>query len=385
LVESENYGDKKVFIAQGPVATPGEGVYWPDQEYTISGRENAVIKYKWDKDNEVHFSETTYTEPFTMETTGKYNLRYWQVVTVDDTSFNLYGSGSLYIVHNKPAFSLEAGRHEVDDNGLTITIGNLPENIYDEEYPFSYPQVWYYLDDNAEDSIRYTSSEQEILISESTKVSVYILDEDSSKVVKSEPVEAMYELVPMTQLNISYAQNSREWASYYCTEEKSLAVPEGLKAYVVTEATATEVTVQEIGYIPQGEAVLLKRTTEVTDPIYAKEYTGATVEVADNLLIGTDDRTAVSSLSGNVYVLYNNAFTRAASGYIPANRGYLLLSREVESARIDIFNEETTGIRATRNEQTANDDVVYNLSGQRVTAPTKKGLYIINGKKVIKK
>ena len=44
----------------------------------------------------------------------------------------------------------------------------------------------------------------------------------------------------------------------------------------------------------------------------------------------------------------------------------------------------TTGIDATLNDngQMINDNVIYDLSGRRVMNPT-KGLYIINGKKVV--
>ena len=49
---------------------------------------------------------------------------------------------------------------------------------------------------------------------------------------------------------------------------------------------------------------------------------------------------------------------------------------------------ETTGVNdATRlndKGQMINDKVIYNLSGQRVSKPT-KGLYIVNGRKMIKK
>jgi hypothetical protein len=44
------------------------------------------------------------------------------------------------------------------------------------------------------------------------------------------------------------------------------------------------------------------------------------------------------------------------------------------------INNGTTGINGVENEQREN--VIYNLRGQRVENPT-KGLYIINGKKVI--
>ena len=44
---------------------------------------------------------------------------------------------------------------------------------------------------------------------------------------------------------------------------------------------------------------------------------------------------------------------------------------------------DTTGINSIINGEVKGEDVWYNLNGQRIAQPTKKGLYIHNGKKVI--
>ena len=245
------------------------------------------------------------------------------------------------------------------------------------------PQVWYYIDDNKTDSVRYDATKG-IPVTESCKVSAYILDEDSGRVVKSIPVEAEYTVISKTQLNISYAQNSREWASY-CASENSLETPDGLQAYVVKQATKTGVQVEKIDYIPQGVAVLLKRTAEVAEPIVAKAYIGNEPETPANKLVGTTTSTSVKTLTGSVYVLYNDGFTRATSGSIGANRGYLLFDETVAAgARLSIFEDETTAVENV-NRETLTNNQYYNLNGQRVVAPKKNGLYIVNGQKKIVK
>ena len=68
------------------------------------------------------------------------------------------------------------------------------------------------------------------------------------------------------------------------------------------------------------------------------------------------------------------------------NRGYLNLSGLETSARGLNFislEGETTGINAVKQEVKTNG-VFFNLAGQRVAQPA-KGLYIVNGKKVIMK
>ena len=197
---AEGYSsDKKRLITLKPVITPDEGLYWTDQEYAITGNGSGTIKYA---DGMNHFSETTYTAPFTMSTVGKYLLSATQARTYDGSTFEVSTSG-VYIVHNKPGFSVEAGSYIGTQN---VTLTNLPTDMATEFG--SYPQVWYYLNDNKNDSVLYTSAEQTIAVSESTKVCVYILDEDSDKVLKSKVVEAEYTILRSLGLRFYTSENS---------------------------------------------------------------------------------------------------------------------------------------------------------------------------------
>ncbi len=57
-------------------------------------------------------------------------------------------------------------------------------------------------------------------------------------------------------------------------------------------------------------------------------------------------------------------------------------TQEITNSYIHSLNGKTTGINAVKVDNDWNSKVIYNLAGQRVTTP-KKGLYIINGKKVV--
>jgi hypothetical protein len=156
----------------------------------------------------------------------------------------LGNGGDVYIVHNKPGFSVEAGTRVGTQN---ITLSNLPDNLSDDIT--DYPQVWYYLGDNEQDSIQYTSAEQEIAVTESTKVCVYILDEDSGKVLKSKPVEAEYVILP----DIANAVIT-SLADYVYTGEA--IVPEfTVKASADAEGNLTEGTDYKVSY-KQGETTV---------------------------------------------------------------------------------------------------------------------------------
>lgn len=201
LVASQSYSDKKMLIAQGPVVTPGEGLYWTNQQYTIPTGTQISCSDNTGQPVDVSVNANS----FALTETGKYTVNISKAVTVDDTNFSLSNSG-YYIVHNKPGFSDPAGTYT---DSKTITLTNLPTL---SETSDSYPQVWYYLDDNKNDSVLYTSVDQEIELTSSAKVCVYFLDEDSGKVVKSANVEAEYTILQTPDYHFS---TSPTGTSYY--------------------------------------------------------------------------------------------------------------------------------------------------------------------------
>lgn len=189
-------------------------------------------------------------------------------------------------------------------------------------------------------------------------------------------------------LNITFSDN-RQWATYYADE--NLQIPEGLKAYIVTNISDNVVTVAEILYIPQHVGVLLNCVgdiDELPEELLAKAYTGATQTFDNNQLQGTNAATAVSSINGgSVYVLYNDEFVKSTTGTIPANHAYLVLDDTVygdgNSRSLTIVIDEFSGIADVTTATLANGQY-YNLQGMRMAQP-RKGLVIVNGKKIFVK
>ena len=91
----------------------------------------------------------------------------------------------------------------------------------------------------------------------------------------------------------------------------------------------------------------------------------------------------------NAYVLANQTkgvgFYKWNGGNIPAGKVYLDASGVAahEFISIDLENGEATGINEIAADKTFNGEF-FNLAGQRVAQPT-KGLYIVNGKKIVVK
>ena len=143
------------------------------------------------------------------------------------------------------------------------------------------------------------------------------------------------------------------------------------------QLTLTEVPNREI---PAGKAVILKSSaaTIMLTP-------ATTTQTLDgNQLQGTTAE--MTGAAGNIYVLNKGTngvgfYKLASDGTIGANKAYLTYSGTL--AREFFAFDEATGIESIDHSPLTIDHSVYDLQGRRVAQPT-KGLYIVNGKKVIK-
>jgi len=193
------------------------------------------------------------------------------------------------------------------------------------------------------------------------------------------------------EIILSFSEKN-SWVTYCATED--LTVPEGLSAYVVTSINGSTVQVEEIGFIPEGQGVLLncEKPAYASDGFIAAAYNGAHSELPNNYLEGITAATSVKALATegkSIYVLYNDEFVKTNSGTIPANRSYLPVGMDVNAnARLSISfadDDEITAIeRIANRQQLKANGQYYDLQGRKVAQPA-KGLYIVNGRKVVVK
>ena len=182
-----------------------------------------------------------------------------------------------------------------------------------------------------------------------------------------------YEIVD--QLVLAFAAD-QQWATWYGVN--NYQVPDGMKAYKVTAVSDTKVTVDAINYIPAMTGVLLYR--EATEAATAKSnaYTGATSSITSLLKSG-------SPTPYKDYILYGNQFVLSAVSEIGAHRCYLPATGASGSRSLDIdTGDGTTGIYFGY-QDASEYDRWHDLQGNRIEKPQKKGLYILNGKKVVVK
>ncbi len=151
---------------------------------------------------------------------------------------------------------------------------------------------------------------------------------------------------------------------------------------------------EEIDDIPAGTAVVISGT------YYNKVSTTATANTTDNVLKGSDGN--VTSDGSTIFALSNKAngvgFYPVGNGVtIPKGKAYLEYTSTGGSSAVKgftfVFDDDATGIEDLKDSKDLKDsNVIYNIAGQRLdnsqftihNSQLKRGIYIVNGKKVLK-
>ena len=152
----------------------------------------------------------------------------------------------------------------------------------------------------------------------------------------------------------------------------------GLSVYYAVSIDDENVTLRKLtGVVAAGTGLLVKGNTSI--PVSSEG--GTTYN--DNLLVGV--LTTTEAPSGAYVLISKDGEATFAQTYdeskatVPAGKAYLMAPSGARYLSIK-FDDNATGISTMKMELT-DDDVIYNLRGQRVSNP-RSGLYIVNGKKV---
>lgn len=167
----------------------------------------------------------------------------------------------------------------------------------------------------------------------------------------------------------------------------------GAYVYQIVSASASGIGISQYnGLLEAGKPYFFKSNEALngaaTSNVYFYKATAAeeASPIANNGLIGT-----FSAIKAplNSYVLSNNKLYKVDSDVtVGANKAYVDISKISSSPApgvVELDFNEPTGIETVANNQELNaNSKFFNLAGQRVAQPT-KGLYIVNGKKVLVK
>ena len=174
------------------------------------------------------------------------------------------------------------------------------------------------------------------------------------------------------------------WTTYIATND--VALPEGLAAYMVSSLGNTSVNAEPVDYLPKDVPVLLKRVDTTVNTYKTDLHFGAEPD-GDNLLKAADE--SHQPMAHLDYVLYNDEFVLVSGGTladglvflsVPKNHMSRAATRSIVIGGSE--DDDTTGIEFPADH--SEDEVVwFDLSGRKIAAPTRKGIYIRNGKKVV--
>ena len=194
-------------------------------------------------------------------------------------------------------------------------------------------------------------------------------------------VSAEFEEIPAVDLTANEGATGEYWATFY-SNASNFKASAGTQVFAVN-LTGTAITMTEItdGIVNSGQGVVLKSTAaSITMTPNASASAG---DYSGNSLVGT--MTSITN-PGNAYVLNYKAATGAgfyklsASGTIGANKAYLVSG--AGAPEFFGFDGNTTSINEVRGKMEDVSGEYYDLQGRRVSQPA-KGLYIVNGKKVV--
>lgn len=195
---------------------------------------------------------------------------------------------------------------------------------------------------------------------------------------------------PRWSVDFAASQNVTTAASGYTTLVSvyplDFTTAAGLTAYVVAADEDIDITNSKVKLTQVTEAaantpviLLGAKSTEYTITVKADA-----AAVTGNLLKGS--ATTVTTLTADeAYLLKDGKFGLCTAGDLPAGKAYLPVpAGSASNELIIVIDEDVTGIDKVVTRDALENAKIYNLQGQEVKKAG-KGIYIINGKKVVMK
>ena len=225
-----------------------------------------------------------------------------------------------------------------------------------------------FLGDNSRNNLRFNSDRFCCYVSTGTQPLVQLYREIPGPAAGVEDGD---------ELTLTTTDNMDGWRAFYDASQ-GYTLDANTKAYVATGKGTGTVTLTTIDAVPAGTPVVLKTSAADHKIILTKgtpsAYTGT------NCLKVTTAGNAVDAYRLGYNSTDGVAFYPYAVASAPAGVIYLELPSGARALTFE-FDDNTTAIEAVKTQKIANGEY-FNLAGQRVAQPT-KGLYIVNGKKVI--
>ena len=206
-------------------------------------------------------------------------------------------------------------------------------------------------------------------------------------------VDKSVALTPLETVEVTISSST--YATLYY-ENKEFEIPEGVEAYTVTKDGNIIHMNQLTGHIPAGTPVVL-HAEPGTYQLTTTDITSTTEIESD--LVGSEEGGRYDESGYKYYILswrsaeenvdevgfYFQSGSAGKWAEVRAHQAFLRVPDDNASAAgYRLSFEEPTGIDSAKLAEANNSDAIYSISGARVNKGNlQKGIYIMNGKKVV--
>ena len=173
-----------------------------------------------------------------------------------------------------------------------------------------------------------------------------------------------------------------------CYPAAVATIPDGLKVYEFTGYESNTITMTSVTSMAANTPYIIMNTTDAAVDLVVEgtgDFSISTTKATPGNVVkgGATFHGNYRDLTsdGTQYILKGNEVKKANGAKIGSFRAYFTGVAAASSARA-IFDDGVTGINNIQNVEKVLNGKFYNLQGQEVKNPT-KGIYIVNGKKVI--
>ena len=185
---------------------------------------------------------------------------------------------------------------------------------------------------------------------------------------------------------------NKEWSTYCERDVEMETMPtdaadtDGFKAYTVSSFSNNSITLTEQNYIKKNVPMILYR--QYTGTVFYPPLVESVGSLSGtNLLLAESSDKTIAELKGSgdysIWILVDGTFVRSDVGTLAANKCYLKIANSSVSSSRLVFGDINTGVESVVKEM-LNDSHWYTLDGRRLQGPpSRKGIYIVNGKKVV--
>lgn len=191
---------------------------------------------------------------------------------------------------------------------------------------------------------------------------------------------------PATSATITI-KNGFTATTFSCDKALDFSNVEGITAFIITDDKGSTTPVTKV---PAGKGLYIVGAEGNYEVPFLADETKAE-DVSANWLIPTDGTTEFKSDESTTYYAFGKQNGKEAfykvptSGYTPsANKAVLVVNAPASSAKeMIVIGGDVTGIESIENGTIVNDNY-YTIDGKLVKGqPTQKGIYVVNGRKVV--